>query len=96
MRCNLYKVIFVSAIAAISLALQAASLEQTLNQQLQAKLPLSGAGIEAEIRSDKVILSGSALNLQDRLVAEMVARNVTKFTVLNEIQIDDAYLRDGF
>lgn len=92
----MYKLFFTPALLAASLSLQAASLEHTLNQELQAELPLSGIGIEADVCSDKVILSGSALNLSDRAMAEAVTKRLTQLAVINEIRIDDAYLRDGF
>ncbi|MDX1296153.1 MAG: BON domain-containing protein [Sulfurimonadaceae bacterium] len=92
----MYKLFFTSALLTTSLSLQAASLEHTLNQELQSQLPLSGIGIEADVSSDKVILSGSALNLSDRTMAEAVIKRLTQLSVVNEIRIDDAYLRDAF
>jgi hypothetical protein len=92
----LHKLFLISSLSAATFSLQAASLEHTVNQQLQAQLPLSGAGIEADIRLNEVVLSGSALSLKDRVVAETVAKQATRFAVVNEIEIDDAYLNDGF
>lgn len=81
------------------MALQAEEQSTELRQierQLWNSMPLSSCGIDVTQHDDSVLLEGTVATLRQKRLAYEIASAATQRRVVNEINLGDPHLADGF